>query len=133
MFEALFPYDQTTHDITVRVAVSFQPGNSDPAQRRWLWTYHIRLENHGDIDVQLVDRHWTIIDGDGEVSRVDGPGVVGDQPVLAPGKSYDYVSGVPLATSSGLMRGYYGMIDASGRRFDVMVPEFVLLDSVVSQ
>ena len=133
MIAALFPYAETTEGITVRVSVSFQPRNSDPAARRWLWTYHIRLENHGTLDVQLIDRHWLIIDGRGEVSRVDGPGVIGDQPVLAPGGAYDYVSGCPLATPSGRMRGHYGMIDAAGRRFDVAIPEFALIGPAVSQ
>jgi ApaG protein len=132
MLDALFSYAATTKGVTVRVAVSFQPGNSEPSAGRWLWTYHIRLENRGDVEVQLIDRHWIITDGRGAVNRVDGPGVVGEQPVLIPGESFDYVSGCPLATPSGRMVGHFGMIDASGRRFDVAIPEFVLLGPAVS-
>lgn len=133
MIEALFPYFETTEGVTVRVSVSFQPGNSDPGAGRWFWIYHIRLENHGNNDVQLIDRMWEITDGRGAIHVVEGDGVVGEQPVIAPGGSFDYVSGCPLTTPSGRMKGRYGMMDASGRRFAVAIPAFPLLGSAVSQ
>lgn len=133
MIGALFPYSATTDSITVRVSVSFQPGNSDPAGGRWFWIYHIRLENHGEVEVQLLDRMWEITDGRGAVHIVEGDGVVGEQPVIGPGGSFDYVSGCPLATPSGSMQGHYGMRDANGRHFAVAIPAFPLLGSAVSQ
>lgn len=133
MIGALFPYSATTDSITVRVSVSFQPGNSDPAGGRWFWIYHIRLENHGEVEVQLLDRMWEITDGRGAVHIVEGDGVVGEQPVIGPGGSFDYVSGCPLATPSGRMQGHYGMRDANGRHFAVAIPDFLLLGSAVSQ
>lgn len=133
MIGALFPYSETTDGVTVRVSVSFQPGNSDPAGGRWFWIYHIRIENHGEVEVQLLDRIWEITDGRGGVHVVEGDGVVGEQPVIAPGGSFDYVSGCPLATPSGRMKGQYGMMDANGRRFAVAIPAFPLLGSAVSQ
>ncbi len=125
--KALFPYQQTTLGVTVRVSVSYLPEQSDPSRGRWFWAYHIRIENDGEQTVQLLRRHWTITDGRGEVQRVDGEGVVGDQPILAPGESYDYVSGCPLATSSGTMEGAYGMAGADDSAFAVAIPRFALM------
>jgi ApaG protein len=122
----LFPYAETTRDVTVRVAPSYLPDQSDPEAGRWVWAYHIRLENDGDAAVQLVSRHWIITDGRGQVEEVRGLGVVGEQPVIEPGRSFDYVSGCPLATPSGIMRGTYQMIDADGHGFDVVIPAFSL-------
>lgn len=133
MLAALFPYAETTDGVTVRVSVSFQPENSQPNGRRWFWVYHIRIENEGDRDVQLIDRRWEIIDGRGAMHIVEGSGVVGEQPVIMPGAAFDYVSGCPLATPSGRMAGSFGMIDAIGRRFTVAIPEFPLLGPAVSQ
>ena len=129
---ALFPHVATTGDVAVRVAVSYQAETSEPAASRWFWVYHIRIENHGEMDVQLIDRHWEITDGRGSVHLVEGSGVVGEQPVIAPGGSYDYVSGCPLATPSGRMIGSYGMMDEHGRRFTVAIPEFPLLDPALN-
>ncbi|MEQ1724430.1 MAG: Co2+/Mg2+ efflux protein ApaG [Sphingopyxis sp.] len=133
MIGALFPYALTTGDVTVRAAVSFQPENSQASASRWFWIYHIRIENHGDTPVQLIDRSWEITDGRGAVHLVEGSGVVGEQPVIAPGASFDYVSGCPLATPSGRMIGHFGMIDAAGRQFSVKVPELRLLGPAVSR
>lgn len=93
MIDSLFTHSETTGAITVRVSTSFQHETSDPSDGRWFWVYHIRVENHGDVEVQLIDRRWTITDGRGAVHLVEGPGVVGEQPVIAPGRSFDYVSG----------------------------------------
>jgi ApaG protein len=128
--KGLFPHEATTRSLTVRVSVSYLPEQSDPGKGRWFWAYHIRLENHGEQPVQLVSRHWTITDGRGNHHEVRGEGVVGEQPVLGPGDSYDYVSGCPLHTPSGSMQGSYHMISADGTSFDAAIPRFALLAPV---
>lgn len=122
----LFSYAATTRGVTVRVAPSYLPDQSDPVAGRWVWAYHIRLENGSDVAVQLISRHWVITDGRGRVEEVTGAGVIGEQPVIHPGRSYDYVSGCPLPTPSGIMRGTYQMVDADGEAFDVAIPAFSL-------
>ena len=133
MLEAFFPYAQRTDDIIVRVAVNFQAKSSDPAADRWFWAYHIRIENHGERDVQLLNRHWEITDARGALNLVEGPGVIGEQPVIAPGGAYDYVSGCPLTTPVGAMAGSYGMLDTDGTRCSVDIPEFPLLSPAVTR
>lgn len=123
--KAFFPYATTTAGITVRVAPRFLDEQSDPEGGEWVWSYHIRVENGSTDDVQLLSRHWIITDGDGRVEHVRGPGVVGDQPVIVPGGSYDYVSGCPLPTSSGTMTGTFTMA-AREALFDVAIPLFSL-------
>src|SRR6476469_5402795 len=115
----LFPHEATTGDMVVRVAVSFLAEQSAPATGRWFWSYHIRLENRGTRSVQLLTRAWTITDGRGAVHEVKGEGVVGEMPLIAPGASYDYVSGCPLPTPTGSMTGSYTMVDENGRTFDI--------------
>jgi ApaG protein len=124
--KALFPHEATTRGVTVRVSVSYLPEQSEPAHGRWFWAYHIRIENGGDAPVQLLTRHWIITDGRGAEAEIRGEGVVGDQPMIDPGESYDYVSGCPLQTPAGSMEGSYGMIDADGEPFDVAIPMFPL-------
>jgi ApaG protein len=133
MISALFPLSATTGAVTVRASVSFQAETSEPSGHRWFWVYHIRIENDGDAPVQLIDRRWEITDGRGAISYVEGPGVVGEQPVIQPGASFDYVSGCPLATPTGRMVGEFGMMDGTGGRFSVMVPELPLFAPAVSQ
>jgi ApaG protein len=128
----LFPHSASTGDVTVRVSVSFLPEQSEPAAGRWFWAYHIRLENGGEDDVQLLTRRWIITDGRGARHSVEGEGVVGEQPVIAPGQSYDYVSGCPLDTPSGAMEGSYRMIGADGVTFDVRIPRFALIGPEVA-
>lgn len=122
----LFPYAATTRGITVRVAPSYLPEQSDPQAGRWVWAYHIRIENGGDEPVQLISRHWIITDAQGRTQEVRGLGVVGEQPVIQPGASFDYVSGCPLTTPSGMMRGSYQMTLGSGWPFEVEIPAFSL-------
>ena len=129
--KALFPYDETTRDVTVRVAVSYLPEQSEPARGRWFWAYHIRIEHAGEQTVQLISRHWIITDARGAQHSVEGEGVVGEKPVIAPGGSYDYVSGCPLATSSGSMQGSYRMVGEGGAMFEVTIPKFALLAPAV--
>ena len=109
----LFPDVAVTGDLTVRVAVSFLSEQSAPDQGRWFWSYHVRIENGSDRAVQLLSRAWTIVDGRGTVHEVVGEGVVGEMPLIAPGSSFDYVSGCPLDTPEGSMRGTYRMVASS--------------------
>ena len=122
----LFQHTAITDGIVVRVAVNFLPEQSRIEAGKWFWVYHIRIENDSDQTVQLMTRHWRITDGTGSVNLVEGDGVVGEQPVLAPGQSHDYVSGCPLTTPSGIMVGRYTMRNEAGERFDVAIPAFSL-------
>ena len=133
MMKALFPFAETTRGITVRVSVSFLPEQSEPEKGRYFWAYHIRIENEGQMAAQLMTRHWEITDGRGAKSLVEGDGVVGDQPVVMPGASYDYVSGCPLTTPSGYMVGSYGMVAEDGSSFDVAIPKFLLTAPVTAR
>ena len=132
MIAALFPNAATTRGVTVRVSVSYLPEQSEPQRGRWFWAYHIRLENEGAGAVQLLTRHWIITDGRGARHTVEGEGVVGEQPLIAPGASFDYVSGCPLATPSGAMEGSYRMVGEDGAIFDVAIPRFTLLAPAVA-
>ncbi|HEX8192082.1 MAG TPA: Co2+/Mg2+ efflux protein ApaG [Allosphingosinicella sp.] len=127
-----FPHAATTHGITVRVAVSYLPEQSEPGKSRWFWAYHIRIENGGMKPVQLVSRQWTISDARGESHVVQGDGVVGEQPLIEPGGSFDYVSGCPLTTPTGSMEGHYNMVAADGARFPIEIPRFPLVAPTVS-
>ncbi len=126
----LFPNVATTRDISVRVAVSYLAEQSDPSSERWFWSYHVRIENGSDRAIQLLSRSWRIVDGRGAVHEVHGEGVVGEMPLIAPGGSFDYVSGCPLDPPSGSMSGSYRMVDEDGNAFDVAIPRFTLLSSV---
>ena len=121
-----FPHAATTDGVTVRVSVSYLPEQSEPRRGRWFWAYHIRIENDSDRAVQLLTRHWVITDGRGARHSVEGEGVVGEQPLIAPGASFDYVSGCPLQTPSGAMQGSYRMMAEDGAEFDAAIPKFAL-------
>ena len=129
--KALFPYAAETREVIVRVSVSFLPEQSEPDRGRWFWAYHIRIENAGDMSVQLLTRHWIITDGRGARHSVEGEGVIGEQPLIAPGESFDYVSGCPLSTPSGAMFGSYHMMGEDGSGFDVDIPKFALIAPAV--
>ena len=122
----LFQHAAVTEGITVRVAVSFLPEQSRIEAGKWFWIYHIRIENGSDQTVQLLTRHWRITDGRGGVNLVEGDGVVGEQPVLAPGDSHDYVSGCPLTTPHGSMAGYYLFRSSEGELIEAAIPFFPL-------
>lgn len=130
---ALFPHAATTRGVTVRVAVSYFAEQSDPASGRWFWAYHVRIENASDRTVQLLSRSWTIVDGRGGRHEVQGEGVVGEQPLIAPGASFDYVSGCPLATPTGAMSGRYQMVGEEGGRFEVAIPRFALIGPAIAR
>ena len=119
-------YEARTGDIVVRVRPSYLAGQSDPESGRWVWAYQVEIENHGPSPVQLMSRFWRITDGRGVEEEVQGPGVVGQQPVIAPGERYAYASGCPLTTPSGVMEGLYRMVDPSGRAFEAAIPAFSL-------
>ncbi len=119
-------YSQTTRAITVTVKPFFLEDQSSPSDSRYVWAYHVRIENQGPETVQLRNRHWRITDSLGRVQEVRGAGVVGEQPVLKPGDSFEYTSGTPLPTPSGIMVGSYQMETATGERFDIAVPPFSL-------
>lgn len=131
MIPGLFGQNAETDGITVRVGVSFLPEQSDVARGRWFWSYHIRIENASGRTVQLLTRHWIITDGRGARHSVEGEGVVGEQPVIEDGGTFDYVSGCPLATPSGTMQGSYLMVDESGLTFHVAIPKFALVAPAV--
>ena len=122
----LFQYAATTDGVTVRVAVNFLPEQSRIEAGKWFWVYHIRIENDSHHTLQLVTRHWKITDGHGAVNFVDGDGVVGEKPVLAPGQSHDYVSGCPLTTAHGSMEGHYTFRREDGAEQRVAIPYFSL-------
>jgi len=125
----LFPNVAVTRGIAVRVAVSYLAEQSDPAAERWFWSYHVRIENGSEVAVQLLSRSWQIVDGRGTVHEVHGEGVVGEMPLIGPEASFDYVSGCPLDTPSGVMSGSYRMVDEDGTAFDVDIPRFQLLSA----
>lgn len=120
-------YRETTHDITITVKPYYLEDQSSPDQAHFVWAYHVRIENNGERTVQLRNRYWRITDSRGRVQEVRGAGVVGEQPVLKPGDSFEYTSGTPLPTPSGIMGGTYQMeASETGERFDVTIPSFSL-------
>jgi ApaG protein len=119
-------YQHTSHGVTVRVEVDFIPQDKGSGNERYLWAYHITLINGSDETVQLKTRHWTIVDALGRVQTVDGPGVVGETPVLKPGQAYTYSSGCPLSTPSGTMSGHYMFETPDGRPLKIIIPAFSL-------
>lgn len=119
-------YSETTRSITIEVEPRYLDAQSAPEDDHYVWAYHVRIENNGNETVQLLTRYWRITDSKGNVQEVRGDGVVGEQPVLDPGESFEYTSGTPLPTPSGIMVGTYQMISESGTRFDAKVPAFSL-------
>ena len=129
--KALFSEEEETRGVTVRVSASYLPEQSEPQRGRWFWSYHIRIENNSPVMVQLLTRHWIITDGRGSRHSVEGEGVVGEQPMIAPGQSFDYVSGCPLTTPTGAMEGTYQMVGEDGAAFDAVIPKFSLIAPAV--
>lgn len=119
-------YHATTRQIEVTVEPQFLPERSEPDKQQFFWTYTITIVNSGNETVQLKTRHWIITDGAGRSQEVRGEGVIGEQPVLAPGERFEYTSGVPLTTPSGFMTGHYQMVNDSGERFEIDIPLFSL-------
>jgi ApaG protein len=119
-------YRTVTRDIEVTVSPSFLSDRSSPDNGYFFWAYSIEITNNGHETVQLKTRHWRITDANGRLQEVKGAGVVGEQPVLKPGESFEYTSGVPLPTPSGFMVGTYGMVTQAGETFDIDIPAFSL-------
>jgi ApaG protein len=119
-------YRQVTRNIAISVRPVYLEDQSSPADNRFVWAYHVRIENEGEETVQLINRYWRITDAMGRVQEVRGPGVVGKQPTLEPGDSYEYSSGTPLGSPSGIMVGAYEMKTTTGDRFDAAIPAFSL-------
>jgi ApaG protein len=119
-------YQTITEHIRVSVRPEFVEAQSQPEHSKYMWAYTITVENTGLETVTLLTRHWVITDGLGRRQDVRGDGVVGEQPTLKPGQSFEYTSGCPLSTPSGMMVGSYGMVTANGRPLDVAIPAFSL-------
>jgi ApaG protein len=119
-------YEETTRKIKVTVKPFYLEDQSSPADNHYVWAYHVRIENHGSETVQLRRRHWRITDGMGRQQEVRGAGVVGEQPVLEPGEAFEYTSGTPLHTPSGIMVGSYEMETRGGENVEVAIPAFSL-------
>jgi ApaG protein len=119
-------YSETTRGITVSVKPFYLEEQSSPFEDHYVWAYRVRIENHGSATVQLRTRRWRIIDSNGRMHEVRGAGVVGEQPVLGPGESFEYTSGTPLPTPSGIMVGSYRMRREDGGVFDIAIPAFSL-------
>ena len=118
--------EAVTHDIRVEVLSQYSPENSQPHQDVWVFQYTVRITNQGSDTVQLISRHWIITDAYERVEQVRGPGVVGKQPVLAPGESFQYSSWCPLKTPTGSMHGTYQIEGSSGEQFDIKIAPFAL-------
>jgi len=127
----MFTSEATTRSVRVHVRSEYAADRSEPANNKWVFLYTVTITNEGAEPVQLLTRHWIITDGAGGQSEVKGPGVVGKQPTLAPGESFEYTSGCPLATSFGIMEGSYQMITDSGEPFDVRVAPFTLSEPYI--
>jgi ApaG protein len=119
-------YQAVTRNIEVTVSPRFLPERSSIEKSYYFWAYTVEISNRGQTKVQLKTRHWRITDGFGRLQEVRGPGVVGEEPVLEPGATFEYTSGVPLPTPSGFMVGTYGMVSADGEHFDIAIPAFSL-------
>jgi ApaG protein len=119
--------EAVTNSVRVEVESQYAAEHSQPFQSQWFFYYTVRITNESDDTVQLLSRHWIITDAVGHIEEVRGPGVVGEQPVLAPGESFQYTSGCQLKTSAGVMHGTYQMVfTESGDHFDVEIAPFAL-------
>ena len=119
-------YNAVTRQISVTVTPHFIEDQSDPEDNHYVWAYQFNIENAGSETVQLISRYWHITDANGQVQEVRGDGVVGEQPVLRPGESFEYTSGTPLSTPSGIMVGRYQMETKGGEGFEIEIPAFSL-------
>jgi ApaG protein len=118
--------DTNKYQIEIQPMPQYIPDQSDPENDRYVFTYTVTIKNIGEIGAQLVSRHWIITDGNNEIQEVRGLGVVGKQPLLQPGESFEYTSGSVLTTPIGTMKGSYQMVAEDGTHFEAEIPEFVL-------
>lgn len=112
--------------IRVEAVAEYVADQSDPEDDRYVFAYHITVTNAGTLPAQLISRHWVITDGDGKQQEVRGMGVIGEQPLLAPGEQFSYSSGTSMPTPVGTMHGSYQMVSGDGHKFDVEIPPFML-------
>lgn len=117
-----------TRGVRIDVEPEYLEHQSDPRRGLWMFGYHVTIRNEGTEPVQLISRHWIITDATGRVEDVRGPGVIGEQPVIAPGRSFEYRSGCPLPTPMGTMHGTYQMVTQKGERFDATIAPFTLAE-----
>lgn len=122
----MFTSEALTRGVRISVQSEYAPDRSDPGKNQWFFLYTVTIANEGTDTVQLLTRHWVVTDGTGHVEEIRGPGVVGKQPILKPGESFEYTSGCPLPTAFGMMEGTYQMIAQAGERFDVKIAPFTL-------
>jgi ApaG protein len=122
----MFTSESVTRGVRVYVESHYDAERSEPSRSQWFFLYTIRITNEGAETVQLLTRHWIITDGTGKVEEVRGPGVVGKQPILKTGESFEYTSGCPLTTPFGVMEGTYQMVTLDGERFDARIAPFTL-------
>jgi ApaG protein len=122
----MFTSEAVTRGIRVHVTSQYAPERSQPSNNQWFFLYTVTITNEGAHPVQLLTRHWIVTDGAGHVEEIRGPGVVGKQPLLQPGESFEYTSGCPLPTPFGVMEGTYQMALPDGEEFDVKVAPFTL-------
>ncbi len=120
--------EAVTQGVRVHVVSRFHEEQSEPGNRFWFFSYTVRISNESEHPVQLVSRHWVVTDATGHEEHVRGAGVVGQQPRLLPGETFQYTSGCPLTTSMGTMHGSYQMVEESGEEFDAQIPPFTLAD-----
>ena len=121
-----------TRGVRIEVESEYLPERSDPMRHTYYFAYHIRITNEGDKTVQLISRHWIITNEEGKMEEVKGPGVVGEQPVLEPGDSFEYSSFCPLNTPMGTMHGTYQMVMDNGEQFDAAIAPFTLAEEPVT-
>jgi ApaG protein len=124
--ESMFISEALTRTVRVRVQSEYSADQSAPSKNQWFFLYTVTISNEGPETVQLLTRHWIITDGTGHIEEVRGPGVVGKQPTIKPGESFEYTSGCPLSTPFGVMEGTYQMVTQSGDRFDAKIAPFTL-------
>lgn len=119
-------YELTTRSIRVAVEPYYLEEQSTPEENHYVWAYHVTIENNGHVAVQVLGRYWRVTDASGGVQEVSGDGVVGETPVLDPGDTYEYTSGTPLGTPSGIMVGRYRIKAETGEEFEIDIPAFSL-------
>jgi ApaG protein len=124
----VFTSEAITRGIRIRVQSAYIPERSSPDEQQWFFVYKVQIANEGNETAQLVSRHWIITDANGRVEEVKGPGVVGKQPLLHPGESFEYTSACPLPTPFGTMHGTYQMVTPDGGSFDAEIAAFTLAE-----
>jgi ApaG protein len=123
---SMFISEATTRGVRVKVQSEYSADQSAPSKNQWFFLYTVTISNESAETVQLLTRHWVITDGTGHIEEVRGPGVVGKQPTMKPGESFEYTSGCPLSTPFGVMEGTYQMVTQNGERFDAKIAPFTL-------